>query len=76
MQTGAARAPIQIRTLILNLLSQRSFHPAELLEKLDSSQVSEDRLKDEIAALMKENLVVLSPDRQIKLRPHTKTVTR
>ncbi len=68
MQTGAVRSRVSVRVLILEALRKRPYHPAELLEELQSSQISEDRLKDELAALIEAHLVELSPDRHIRLR--------
>lgn len=67
MQTGTAKSAVDIRTMILDTLRQRSYHPAELLEKLQSPEISEDRLKDVLAALIEAHLVELSSDRKIRL---------
>jgi hypothetical protein len=76
VQTGTAKSGADVRAIILQTLSQRSYHPAELLEILQSPQVSEDRLKDELAALIEAHLVELSPDRNIRLRQHQPAAAR
>jgi hypothetical protein len=67
MQAGTARSAVNLRAMILDTLRQGPFHPAELFEKLQSPQITEDRLKDELAALIEAHLVELSPDRNIRL---------
>lgn len=74
MQTGTAKSAVNIRTMILDTLRQRSYHPAELLEKLQSPEISEDRLKDVLAALIEAHLVELSSDRKIRLLQQRTTV--
>jgi hypothetical protein len=67
MQTGTAKSVPDVRAMILDTLRHRSYHPSELLEKLQSPQISEDRLKDVLAALIEAHLVELSSDRKIRL---------
>ncbi len=67
MRTGAKPA-LNIRALILDTVRERPYRPAELLEKLQSREVSEAQLKDELARLIEEHIVELSADRYIKLR--------
>ncbi len=73
MQTGAAKPAVDVRALILDALRQRPYRPAELLEQLQTREISEARLKDELAALIEDQMVELSPDRYIKLRDRTPT---
>ena len=72
IETGVA---LNVRALILDTLSQGSYHPAELLEKFES-QISEDRLKDELIALFESNIVELSPNRHIRLRRPLRRLNR
>ena len=67
MHTGAKPA-VDVRELILTALRDHPFRPAELLEYLQSREVSEARLKNELAALIDEHIVQFSPDRYIRLR--------
>lgn len=66
-QTGA-RPALDVRALILETLQERSYRPAELLEKLHTQDLSVTRLKDELALLVDQHVVELSPDRFIKVR--------
>lgn len=70
MQTmdSAARPAIDVRELILGLLHERPYRPAELFENANARDVTETRLKDALAMLINENIVELSPERYIRLR--------
>jgi hypothetical protein len=67
MMHTAARPTLEARRLILDALQQRPHRPAELLEKLHSSDVTVARLKNELAMLVDEKVIELSPDRYIRL---------
>jgi len=67
-QTSGARTGVDVRSVILDTLSKGPIRPAELLEQVQSLQISEARLKDVLATLIEECHVELSPDRFIKLR--------
>jgi len=66
MQTAAKPAKT-VRTILLAALEARPYRPAELLETLQSGQISAAQLKDELTKLIDEHLVILSPDRYIKV---------
>lgn len=67
MHSGAKRA-LDVRALILEALHERPYRPAELLEKLHTQDLCVTRLKDELALLVDQHVVELSPDRFIKVR--------
>jgi hypothetical protein len=57
-----------IRNLILQALRDRAYRPIELLQQLQSAEVTESALKDELAELINARVIELSPERHIRLR--------
>ncbi len=71
MAAVATKQAIGIRSLILNTLQKhqnRPVRPTELLEELQSRDVTVAKLKDELAALIDSHEVEFSSDRRIRLR--------
>jgi hypothetical protein len=68
MATVAIKRAAEIRNLILRTLKDRAYRPIELLQQLQSAEVTESALKDELAELINERIIELSPDRHIRLR--------
>jgi hypothetical protein len=75
MQSGAKAAP-DVRAIIIDAVSKRPYRPTELLETLQRPDISEDRLKDALDALIDERRLDLSPDRYIKLRANQPAAAR
>jgi hypothetical protein len=68
MATVAIKRPAELRKLILLALNSRVYRPIELLQELQSVDVTESALKDELAELIDTGVIELSPDRHIRLR--------
>lgn len=68
MATVAIKRAAELRNLILRALQDRVYRPIELLQELQSAEVTEAALKDELAELMDAGVIELSPDRHIRLR--------
>jgi hypothetical protein len=68
MATVAIKRAAELRNLILHALHDRAYRPIELLRELQSAEVTESALKDELAELMNAGVIELSPDRHIRLR--------
>jgi hypothetical protein len=68
MATVAIRRAARLRNLILHALNDRAYRPIELLQRLQTAQVTESALKDELAELINAGKIELSPDRHIRLR--------
>lgn len=68
MATVAIKRAAELRNLILRALQDRIYRPIELLRELQSAEVTESALKDELAELMNAGVIELSPDRHIRLR--------
>jgi hypothetical protein len=68
MATVAIKRAAEVRNLILRALNDRAYRPIELLQQLQSPDVTESALKDELAELINERIIELSPDRHIRLR--------
>jgi len=68
MATVAIKRAAELRNLILRALHDRVYRPIELLRELQSAEVTESALKDELAELMNAGVIELSPDRHIRLR--------
>jgi DNA-binding HxlR family transcriptional regulator len=68
MATVAIKRAAEVRNLILRTLKDRAYRPIELLQRLQSPEVTESALKDELAELINERIIELSPDRHIRLR--------
>ncbi len=65
-----ATPAINVRRLILEALQKRPYRPAELLRHLllQSADIGEGQLKDELAALLTEKVLDLSSDRYVIIR--------
>lgn len=68
MGTVAIKQAAGLRNLILHALMQRAYRPLELLQQLQTADVTESALKDELAELINGGLIELSADRHIRLR--------
>jgi hypothetical protein len=68
MATVVIKRAAELRNLILRALNERAYRPIELLQQLQSSEVTESALKDELAELINAKIIELSPDRHIRLR--------
>jgi DNA-binding HxlR family transcriptional regulator len=68
MATVAIKRAAEVRNLILRTLKERAHRPIDLLQQLQSPDVTESALKDELAELINERIIELSPDRHIRLR--------
>jgi hypothetical protein len=68
MPIVATKQESNLRTLIIQKLTQGEYQPIELLQQLQSPTISESALKEQLAALIDARLIELSPDRHIKLR--------
>ena len=68
MAIVAIKRAAELRNLILRALQDRVYRPIELLRELQSAEVTESALKDELAELMNAGVIELSPDRHIRLR--------
>jgi hypothetical protein len=68
MATVVIKRAAELRNLILRALNERAYRPIELLQELQSAEVTESALKDELAELINARIIELSPDRHIRLR--------
>jgi hypothetical protein len=68
MATMVIKRAAELRNLILRALNERAYRPIELLQQLQSAEVTESALKDELAELINARIIELSPDRHIRLR--------
>lgn len=68
MATVAIKRAAELRNIILRALKGRAYRPVELLQHLQTAEVTESALKDELAELINAGIIELSPDRHIKLR--------
>jgi hypothetical protein len=68
MATVAIGRAAVLRNLILGALNDRAYRPLELLQRLQTTEVTESELKDELAELINRGMIELSSDRHIKLR--------
>ena len=68
MATVAIKRAAELRNIILRALKDRAYRPIELLQHLQTAEVTESALKDELAELINAGIIELSPDRHIKLR--------
>jgi hypothetical protein len=57
-----------VQRLIVNTLKGRQYSPVELLEILQTNEVSEGSLKDALAQLIDSRTVEFSRTRQVRLR--------
>ena len=70
MATVAIKRASELRKVILLKLKNRTYRPIELLHQLQTQEVTESALKDELAELINAGVIELSPDRHIRLRVH------
>ena len=68
MATVAIKRSAELRNMILRALNERAYRPIELLQHLQTAEVTESALKDELAELINAGIIELSPDRHIRLR--------
>lgn len=68
MATVAIKRAAELRSLILGALRDRAYRPIDLLHHLQTTEVTESALKDELAELINAGIIELSPDRHIRLR--------
>ena len=68
MATVAIRQAAELRNLILRALNDRAYRPIELLQRLQTAEVTESALKDDLAELINGGMIELSADRHIRLR--------
>jgi hypothetical protein len=66
--TVAIKRAAELRNMILLALKNRAYRPIELLHQLQTPEVTESALKDELAELINAGVIELSPDRHIRLR--------
>jgi hypothetical protein len=70
MPTVTIKRTNEIRDRILQALRERSYRPVELIQHIQSPEITESAVKDVLAELIDASLIELSPDRHITLR-HT-----
>jgi hypothetical protein len=58
----------EIRALVLNALRAHPYRPIELIQELQTAEITESALKDALAELIDGSIIELSPDRHITLR--------
>ena len=68
MATMTTKRAAGLRNIILEALKGRAYRPVQLLQQLQSPDVTEYALKDELAELINAGIIELSPDRHIRLR--------
>ena len=68
MATVAIKRAAELRNLILRALNDRAYRPVELLQRLQTAEVTESALKAELAELINGGMIELSSDRHIRLR--------
>jgi hypothetical protein len=59
----------EIRALVLSALRVHPYRPIELIQELQTAEITESALKDVLAELIDGSIIELSPDRHITLRP-------
>jgi len=60
----------EIRAVVLQALREHAYRPIELIQQLQSAEITESALKDALAELIDRSIIELSPDRHITLRPN------
>jgi hypothetical protein len=68
MATVTIKRAAELRNVILRALKDRGYRPIDLIHELQSTEVTESALKDELAELINAGVIELSADRHIRLR--------
>jgi DNA-binding HxlR family transcriptional regulator len=68
MSTVATKRATGLRNIILRTIENRPYRPIELFRYLQTAEMTESALKDELAELINAGIIELSPDRHIRLR--------